>query len=216
MQDPQDINQALIVAAHAHNISAYGQAAREAISYARSNPDHINELSPGIHLNTLTPDFAGHAASLSYGVATNNHAHTAISTASALISALCLQQNRTENQDISGLTARVLSFVTFGIPLVLTVGEAALTHSWQRVIPAFLSAGIGAIPYIREQSIIEQRDLLIKRLNDINDDVSRFRHIMHSFNSLRNAPLIHSDNLPLLHNLLLLQTTPTQLSSPAA
>jgi len=171
MQNPEEINQALIVAAHAHNVFAYRQAAREAIVYAESHPQNIDELLPGIHLNTVTPDIAGHALAIGYGVATNNPMHTAVCTISALISAGTLRPTRTENQDNWGTITRILSYsILNGITLAIESN-----YSWQGAIPALLRFGIRTIPYLREETIDSEQYHLAQRLNEIDIEYLEYR-----------------------------------------
>lgn len=66
------INGRLEAAARIHNVSAYRQAADEAIAYAKDTPNNIGELLLDPNLDTLQSGLADYNLSIGYDIPTDN------------------------------------------------------------------------------------------------------------------------------------------------
>jgi uncharacterized membrane protein len=169
--DAQHIAEALATAANHCNSSGYAQAVDQVLNLARQHPEDLGgQLGMAIYLNVPAPDFAGHAAAISYNLAFNNRTYTALSTARALLTAWRHLPTRVPSQ-----VQAIEDLGIFTLSLTLTaldfykMAKHLYRRSWKKAAAALVSQRINDFPYIRELGMKDQRNRLFRGLNALRD-----------------------------------------------
>jgi len=114
--DAQQIAEALTNAANHCNYSRYGQAVDQVLNFALQHPEGLGDQLNIAVYKTPFPDFAGHAAAVSYNLAFNNRTYTTLSTARALLTAWRYLPTRSPSQ-----TQGIETFGIFALTLTLEI-----------------------------------------------------------------------------------------------
>lgn len=169
MQDPEEINLALVRAASNCDYRAYHRAADQALDFARQYPrDFMQHLSSGIAFSTPNPDLIGHTFAIGYNLIFNSRIQVAFSMARALISVLTFWPTPLSPREYAALPPgpRLINLTTRSLHEI-ELYRHLWNRSWNAVPRDIASVAINALPSIREEYLIRERHRLLVALNEI-------------------------------------------------
>lgn len=171
MQDPEQISLNLIRAASNCNASAYHQAADETIAFARQHPhNYMQHLGTGIAFSTPNPDIVGHTLAIGYDLVFNSRIQVAFSLVRALTSVITFWPTPLSPLEYTrlprgyDLVSRT-SIISHEIGLIRHLWN----QSWSSTPRDIASIAINALPSIREELLIRERNRLLVALNEIQN-----------------------------------------------
>lgn len=170
MQDPHDINLALVRAASNCDSRAYHRAANQALDFAGQHPhDFMQHLGAGIAFSTPNPDLIGHTLAISYDLIFNSRIHVAFSLARALTSVLTFWPTPLSHREYARLPIgpRLINRTSAGLHEI-GLYRHLWNRSWNTIPKDIAGIVINVIPAMREESLVEERRHFLEALSEID------------------------------------------------